>query len=221
MQIQINRFYQVNNNQGFVLVMGLMFMVVLSIMAAAAMVGRNTEQQIASNSEISDHNFYVAEAVAIEGLVTVHHAADNDLLNPGTPPFLWLQLATASAPLDQSSNWPNGPMVPKRTSLDGGFTDITPVGYNDTGSATGDRIWFAGLDMSCSGGGGGAGGGGAGGGDGTFSPHSIVESTGGVQPISKCYEMFGMYDVKSGAGKAYHGKRLISIGYNKTIFEPQ
>lgn len=195
-----------SNDQGFVLVMGLMFLVVLSIMAAAAMIGRNIEQQIVTNSEVSDHNFYVAEAVAIEGVVNVHHGDDITLNNPGVPPFLWLQPEAASADLGLSANWPNGPLVPAKTALTGAFTDVRPAGYADNNTATGDRIWYAGLDRNCGS---------------TYTHTSIKETTTGVDEVGKCYELFGMYDVKAGAGKAYHGRRMVSMGYNKTLYIPK
>lgn len=206
MQNKTRPYHPCINDQGFVMVMGLMFMVVLSIMAAAAMIGRNTEQQIVTNSEVSDHNFYTAEAVAIEGLVNVHHGDDLTLNNPGVPPFLWLQPEAATADIGLSANWPNGPMVPQQTTLTGPFTNVLPSGYASDGTAAGDRIWFAGLDKDCGS---------------TYTHNSIKETTGGVDEIGKCYELFGMYDVKSGAGKAYHGRRMVSMGYNKTLYIPK
>lgn len=203
---KVKNFQCCDNDQGFVMVMGLMFLVVLSIMATAAMIGRNTEQQIVTNSEVSDHNFYVTEAVAIEGLVNVHEAPDTDLQSPGIPPYLWLQPSVASADLALSANWPNGPLVPQATTLTGPFTNVLPAGYADNGTATGDRIWYAGVDRDCGS---------------TYAHNSIKETTSGVDEIGKCYELFGMYDVKAGAGKAYHGRRMVSMGYNKTLYIPK
>lgn len=56
------------NEEGFVLVLGLVFLVVLSLLAVAGVRMTSTELKIAGNERIAKVNFYNAEAAAFEGV---------------------------------------------------------------------------------------------------------------------------------------------------------
>lgn len=200
---QVSHYYKrvLNNESGVVLVTTLLIMVVLAIMGTAAMTIRNTEQSITLNSEVFQHNFYAVEAVALEGAAAIENTSDTTLWNVSavpTAPALWLKLQEDPSVVDlsQSSQWP-GTVTPNDTTLDAGIVDITPPGYADDGTASGDRIWYAAMDVGICGG-------------------DLTDPT----KREKCYDVYGMYDVKSGAGKAYHGRKMLQVGYKKVIYEP-
>jgi len=197
--------------QGFILVFALMVLVVLSLMGGAAMMVRNTEQQLVGNTEIVENNFYTAETVTIEGATSIENMDDSILLKPASFPT-WLQPddddATLRTLLTDSSQWPNAKITPKGTSFTTGDRKITPIGYAPDGAATGDRLWYAGVQGNlrsdknsydqCSG-------------------SDLSEQT----KVEKCYTVYGMYDVKSGKGKAYSGRKLLMVGYKKMLYYPE
>ena len=145
------------NDHGFVLVMALVMLVILSIMSAAAMTVRNTEQQVIVNLEVMQNNFYAVEAVTLEGTMALENLADATLLNLDATTLSWLKPndpkdVTPDINLTISSAWDQGSAVikPVDTVLDSGTTKITPQGYNDTNASTGDRIWYAALQGNLS-----------------------------------------------------------------------
>ncbi len=199
------------NQQGFILIFALMVLVVLSLMGGAAMTVRNTEQQLIGNTEIVENNFYAAETVTLEGATSVENMADSILLKVASFPT-WLQPddddATLREVLTDPGQWPNAKITPKETSFTAGDRKITPIGYASDGAATGDRLWYAAVQGNlrsdtnsydvCSG-------------------SDLSEQT----KVEKCYTVYGMYDVKSGKGKAYSGRKLLMVGYKKTLYYPE
>lgn len=188
-----------SNEGGFVLVTALMIMVVLTLMGVASMTIRNTEQSITKNSEIFQNNFYSVEAATLEGAATI--AALNDAILSDSTAFPgWLKTDGPGIDLRQSAQWPSVAIIPAGTSLNavnhGGATNITPPGYASDGTSTGDRIWYAATDLGPCGGG------------------SLTDPT----KVEKCYDVYGMYDVKPGAGKSYHGKMMLSVGYKRVVY---
>lgn len=184
---------------GFVLVAALMIMIILTLMGVASMGIRNTEQSVAKNSEVYQSNFYSVESATLEGVATIA-ALDDAILNDSTSFPAWLRPDVPSINLRQSAQWPSATIIPAGTSLNatnhGGATNITPPGYAPDGTSTGDRIWYAATDLGPCGGG------------------SLTDPT----KVEKCYNVYGMYDVKSGAGKSYHGKMMLSIGYKRVVY---
>jgi len=183
------------NEKGAVLVTALLIMVVLTIMGAAAMSIRNTETRVAKNSEIFMRNFYALEAVALEGAASIEKLDDSVLLDSSAFPS-WLKPDQTAIDLTDSDQWPSGLIMPEDTSLDTTDTDITPGGYASDGTSTGDRIWYAGIDL------------------GSCSTSSLTDPN----RRENCYDVYGMYDVKSGAGKAFHGKMMLLLGYKKVLY---
>lgn len=200
MQKQHSKYKQtadlLTEENGFVMVTALMFMVILAIMGVASMSIRNTEQSVTQNAEIFQNNFYSVEAVTLEGATTIAGMADG-VLKVSTSLPGWLMVEDPGINLAQSSDWPNV-VIPAKTTLNAGVTNITPPGYDDNGSAARDRIWYAAtesLPKNC-------------GGSNLSDPSAIV----------KCYDVYGMYDVKPGNGKTYHGRMMLAVGYRKTLY---
>ncbi len=209
-----------NNEQGFVLVMALMILVVLSIMGTAAMTVRNTEVMIATNTEIIQHNFYALEAVTLEGTAVIEETDDATLLNYNNPAWVipadltWLQRNDPDLPpvidLSESGTWSGPQISPQVTSLDlpepADPTDpnrfsIVPPGYANPP----DRIQYAAVQGNLN------------------SDNNEYDICAGsdlsdITKQEKCYSVFGMYDVNSGGGKAYSGRRMLMVGYKKTVY---
>lgn len=194
----------IQEEQGVVLVTALLFMVVLTIMGTASMLIRNTEQQITRNSEIFQHNFYTLEAVTLEGATAIDNTPDTVLSTPASYPG-WLRVedpANAALNLMTNVNWPSGSITPLNTNLNTSPTDIRPTGYASDGTVNGDRIWYSALDTLDVNG------------DARCDGSSLTDPT----KVEKCYEVYGMYDMKQGAGKAYTGKMMLQVGYKKVVY---
>lgn len=193
------------DEQGMVLVIALMIMVILSLLASFATTVSMTERQIAKNDEIFGHNFYAAEAVCVEAGATLETIPNTNLLTTTTwgtgNTYPWLEPAKASDPdpdgdgtpgtdLELQANWPMAVLpqiIPANTAL----ANITPPG-----SAAPDRIRYAAQDLGIAAGG------------------SITVGS----PQTHAYALFGMYDVNRGVGKSYHGKLLVGMGYRKIVY---
>ena len=199
-----------NNEQGFVLVMALMILVVLSIMGTAAMTVRNTEVMIATNSEIIQHNFYALEAVTLEGTTEIDKIDDDvlfDLSSAAVPPS-WLKPNDPDGPpvdiidLSKRSTWDDSTKIsPNETGLKTSGFDIRPAGY----VTPPDHIHYAAVQGNLN------------------SDNNEYDICAGsdlsdATKQEKCYSVFGMYEVNSGAGKAYSGRRMLMVGYKKTIY---
>ena len=191
------------NERGAALVTALLVLVILTIMGTVAMMIRNTEQSIVLNSEVFQHNFYSLEGVTLEGAHVLDNINDKCLLNftdPSCPPaFNWLKpydATNAALKMTLQTNWPSGSILPKATSLNADPTRIIPPGYNDTGASTGDRVWYSALDR------------------GVCAGASLTDPT----KTEKCYDVYGMYDIKRGGGKAYTGHMMLLVGYQQVVY---
>jgi hypothetical protein len=201
--MKIPRSQHLANERGAALVTALLVMVILTIMGTVAMTIRNTEQSIVLNSEVFQHNFYSLEGVTLEAAHVLDNLDDECLLNysdPSCPASLnWLKVydsGNAALNMKLQTNWPSGSILPAATSLNTDPTRIIPPGYNDTGASTGDRVWYAVLDQG-------------------------LCSTGSRRvgaPEERCYDIYGMYDIKRGAGKAYTGRMMLQIGYQQMVY---
>lgn len=233
------------NEHGFVMVMALMMLVVLSLMATAAMSVRNTEQAIVRNTEVMVTNFFGVEAVTLEGATVLENidlvASDTQALSkldtpgfdcatvdpnsavtvdpnsavlPNRPPdnLCWLQPnAAGTIQLEVNSDWHNaGVLKPQGTYFNAAAPNnrnLTPAGYAPDGSINGDRIWYAAVQGNL---------------NSTSEDYQLCRgytySETSKQRV-RCYSIHGMYDVKAGVGKAYTGRRMMMVGYQKTIYE--
>ena len=189
------------NEQGMVLVIALMIMVILSLLASFATTVSNTERFIASNDEIYLHNFYTAEAVCVEAGANIEAMPNSNLKDSTTwgsgNTYPWLESAMPGSPdpdgdgapgtdLTRQANWPMAgapQVIPATTTL----PNIIPAG-----SIAPDRIQYAVQKVD-----------------------QQLVPIGDPQP--HIYTLYGMYDVNRGAGKSYHGKLLIAMGYKKLI----
>jgi hypothetical protein len=183
------------NERGAVLVVSLLMLVILSIMGAFAMTISMIEQKVTLNSEIFQHNFYSAEGTTLEAAAIIDQTDDSILLDPPAfPP--WLKSQDPAIDLTFQAQWPSALIAPQGTTLNGAPTDITPPGYAPDGTSAGDRIWNAAIDNGiCAGG-------------------SLTDPT----KEEHCYDVYGMYDVNRGAGKAYTGRMLMTVGYKKVLY---
>lgn len=194
---------KINNQDGVVLVTAMLMLVVLTIMGVAAMTIRNTEQSITANSEVFQHNFYTVEAVTLEGVAAIQNLSDTELNSAATYPS-WLRSENSAIDLEDNSQWPSGLIIPQDTALTLTATNITPGGYAPDGTSAGDRIWNAAIDMG-------------------LAPNSSVtygSGSGGTTTQERMFDVYGMYDVKPGAGKSYHGKMMLVVGYKKQVSTP-
>jgi len=180
------------DEHGFILVTALLMMVVLTIMSTFAMTISNLEQRVTSNSEVFQNNFYAVEATTLEAAARLDQTDDAILLDSTTFPA-WLKSDNPAIDLTQSVQWPSALIAPSGTTLNFSPVDITPPGYAPAG---GDRIMHAAIDKGvCAGG-------------------SLTNPT----MEERCYDVFGMYEVTRGTGKAYTGRMLMTVGYKKILY---
>lgn len=83
----------VNNEEGFVLVLSLMILVVLTLLGISANRTSVTEVQIAGNDNIMKMDFYKAEAAAHEAAQRLENEHNADKLKAARTPFVWLSLS--------------------------------------------------------------------------------------------------------------------------------
>lgn len=196
------------SQDGAVLVMALLMLVILSIMGAFALTISSVEQRVTMNSEVFQNNFYAAEAVTLEGAAMITETDDEDLLDFGGADYpTWLGedhdgSNGFTALLRQSNQWRKaggvaGFPVPEDTDMNVDPINILPAGYNSDGTAAGDRIWYSAVD------------------NGVCFMSSITDPT----REERCYDVFGMYDVKRGAGKTYSGRLMLNVGYKKVVYK--
>jgi len=188
------------NERGAVLVLALLMLVILSIMGAFALTISSLEQRITSNSEIFQHNFYAVEAVTLEGAAALNQTDDAEFVDAAYPDNIdGLELDDPSINLRLSAQWhdANPGIVPEPTSLTAAAVDIRPPGYDSDGTVDGDRIWYARTD------------------NGVCFGASLTDP----DKEERCFDVYGMYDVKRGAGKAYTGRMLLTVGYKKIVYK--
>ena len=185
----------IHNEQGAVLVVSLMMLVILSIMGAFAMTISMIEQKVTLNSEVFQHNFYSVEGTTLEAAAKIDNTSDTILLNSGAFPA-WLRAQNPAINMRFSNQWPSALIAPAGTTLNGVPTNLTPPAYAPDGTSAGDRIWNAAIDNGiCAGG-------------------SLTDPT----KEEHCYDVYGMYDIKRGAGKAYTGRMMMTVGYKKVLY---
>lgn len=198
------------DERGFIMVLALLMLVVLSIMGGAAMTVRNTEQQIVTNSEIIKSNFFAVEAVTLEGTTALENT-DNDMLRDldlHPTSLSWLKPNPGAAidlDLTRSNNWPSASIVPQETALKNVNRNITPAGYLSDGTSAKDRIRYAGVQGNLNS-------------DNTSYKVCSGSDLSDPDKTENCYSVFGMYDVKSGTGKGYAGRRMLMVGYKKLVY---
>ncbi len=185
----------VANERGAVLVVSLLMLVILSIMGAFAMTISMIEQRVTLNSEIFQHNFYSVEGATLEAAAVIDETDDTILLNSGAFPA-WLKVQNPAIDMRFSNQWPSALIAPAGTTLNSAPTNITPPGYAPDGTSGGDRIWNAAID------------------NGICAGASLTDPT----KEEHCYDVYGMYDIKRGAGKAYTGRMLMTVGYKKVLY---
>lgn len=193
----------VNSEDGVVLVTALLMLVVLTLMGIAAMSVRNTETSITKNNEVYQRNFYSAEGVTLEGVAALEKLSDTVLTTPGSYPA-WLRQENPGINLEFSNQWPSGLIDPRKSEDPLTVVKFTPAGYAPDGTSAGDRIWSAAIDLGA-----------ASGSSGTYGSGS-----GGMTKVERLFDVYGMYDVKPGAGKSYHGKAMLVVGYKKQVDTP-
>lgn len=181
------------NQNGAVLVVALLMLVILSIMGGFALTVSMLEEKVTKNSEMFQHNFYTLEATTLEGATEIFEEDDANLFSPA---FAWLKLADPAIDLTQSAQWPSALITPRATTLNAAPADITPPGYTPDGTTAGDRIWHAAIDNGiCAGA--------------SLTNPALEEH---------CYDVYGMYDVKRGSGKTYVGRMMMQVGYKKVLY---
>jgi hypothetical protein len=195
------------SEQGAVLVVALLMLVILSIMGAFAMTISMIEQRVTLNSEVFQHNLYTVEATTLEAAARIDDGDDTDLLNAGSPPFGWIIPQNPNAlivDLSQSGNWPHPSYPLNETNLPAPM-DLKPQGYNFTNTVADDKIMYGATDRLTSAG----------------EPNCPAGSAGSVtygSPQEHCYDVYGIYDIKRGNGKAYSGRMMMKIGYKKVLY---
>lgn len=183
------------NQQGMVLVISLMLLVVLSLMATSAIQLSNIEQAIATSSEVSQHNFYSLETAAIEAIVQIENTPDQ-VLKDLTPTWLALDdqhlkdIPQLDNPLYEfnfrvSGHWNAGANIsPQETSLN----DIRPTDYG-----AGDRIRYVVIDTG-------------------LAPGASWSTPG---EETHAYAVYSVYDVDTGT--TYPGRKILAMGHTKKL----
>ncbi|NLX19441.1 MAG: hypothetical protein GXY53_09220 [Desulfobulbus sp.] len=197
----------IRNEQGYVLVMSLLMLVVLSIMGTAAMTVRNTEVAIATNSEIIQHNFYALEAVTLEGSTRFERTDMENFLSDlfsGEPvvwsTFPWLKANDPDFPpvidLSRASEWSS--VSAEQTHMN----ELKPPGFN---AAADDRIQYAALQGNL---------------HSDSNDYELCAGSDLSDPNKReaCFSVYGRYDIQSGAGKGFSGRRMMMVGYKKTVY---
>ena len=94
------------NQDGFVLVVGMMVMVVLTFIGIAATNTTIFEHLISANDKVAKDVFYEAEAAAYEGAQRLENEDDRDNLKAARTQHLWLMGASAKDDfIDDNTKW--------------------------------------------------------------------------------------------------------------------
>lgn len=102
-----NRSRMKTNEDGFVLVLALILLVVLSLLAVAGVRMTSTELKIAGNQRIAKVNFYTAEAAAYEGVQhNLNKYKPEDLL-PNHSDFVPANNPELKTVVDETDDMPN------------------------------------------------------------------------------------------------------------------
>ena len=115
-----------NNENGSVIIMALIFLVLLTILGMSATSTSTIEVQIAGNSARAKQTLYMAEAAAMEGVQRLENGTQDDLTAPYVAPYEWLNpdLGELTNPIA------NGTLVTRTSS-----TTETGTGGNPTFAA--------------------------------------------------------------------------------------
>jgi hypothetical protein len=201
-----------HNERGVVLVMSMLLLVILSLLGALSLRIANNEVLTAGNSEESIMKFYMLEGVGLEGVARLEYQNDGSTC-PGCrveklynvkdladEDVKWLDevysgTATASD-LTIIDNWASptrASAVAESLSVDEQYS-LEPLGYDE---GSGDRVRYAVQDNGRTG----------------------IYSIGSSDPVIRGYEIYGLYDVKRGSGKAFTGKGIVEMGYRMELEE--
>jgi hypothetical protein len=93
----------VKNEEGFVLVLSLMFLVVLTLLGITASRTSTTEVRIAGNDNRIKMDFYKAEAAAHEAAQRLENEHDANKLKAARTPFVWLSASDIDPQTEQES----------------------------------------------------------------------------------------------------------------------
>ena len=118
-----------NNEDGFVLVVGMMIMLVLTVIGFAATRTAIFEVQISGHDKISKKIFYNAEAAAYEGAQRLENENDPDNLKAERTALKWLfTLGARNSLLNDSTKWQENGLVSGMTD-NSSSVDIAGLDY--------------------------------------------------------------------------------------------
>jgi Tfp pilus assembly protein PilX len=101
-----------SNQQGSVMVIALMILVVVTIVGIASMNDSRTEQQLVRNEAIYKQDFYLAESAAIEGAQRLNNLNDRWVLQNQAQPWLNQNEDNTGVNLTDPGNWDTGGATP-------------------------------------------------------------------------------------------------------------
>jgi Tfp pilus assembly protein PilX len=202
-----------HNERGVVLVMSMLLLVILSLLGALSLRIANNEVLTAGNSEESIMKFYMLEGVGLEGVARLEYQNDGSAC-PGcrveklynvkdlaVGDLVWLDevysVTTTAPDLTIIDNWASAST--KALGVADGLSvgnqySLEPLGYDES---LGDRVRYALQDNGRTG----------------------IYSIGSSDPVIRGYEIYGLYDVKRGSGKAFTGKGIVEMGYRMELEE--
>lgn len=194
-----------NNESGFVLVLSLIILVIMSLLAVFATNISNIEIQTSTNNEKFQTAFFLGEGVAVEGVGVLNNEAYDKLIshNPyltGLPYTAWLNThpiyfsGGTGADLTDADSWDVGGVKITSTALTDQMDEggLRPPGF-DTAN---DHLAFAVQDTGVAAG--------------------YDESS---NPQVRAYFLYGFYDV--GRQSAFPGKNIIELGYRMPLTQPE
>ena len=104
MKASIDKFTLQNNEQGFVLVISLMIMTILSLIGIYATNSTVLELQISGNDRIAKLNFFNAESAAYEAIQRLENEADPDNLKASRTSRNWMVTSSGEDDIDWTSD---------------------------------------------------------------------------------------------------------------------
>ncbi len=193
------------NEDGVVLVLSLIILVIMSLLAVFAVSISNIELQSSTNNEKFQTSFLLAEGVAVESVGLLNKQTYNNLIQH-TPDLYagryenWLDkhgtyfVGGTGPDLTDPANWDltsdyTSPTALKQNMDQGG---LQPPGFNSTH----DRLLFAAQDTGIAPG---------------------FDETAEIQV--RAYFLYSMYNVKRPS--AFPGKHIIEMGYRMPLSEPE
>ncbi|MGP8323535.1 MAG: pilus assembly PilX family protein [Methanosarcinaceae archaeon] len=176
---------KINNEEGSVIVIALIILVLLTMTGIAATNNTVIELQIVRNEAIYRQNFYRAGAAVIEAAERLEDTVNTDDLIPLTTTYAWLKIDTfANADMTDLNNWKDGADPPNwpniNTASSNNMDDAADLRNNTKYAAISNGI----------------------------AKGSSLSMTSGSNLYE--YSVFGLFDSTSGQGQS-----LILSGYNK------